>query len=193
LTDTSLIHLTFNFHSFFDVHLQQLAQGYVDVLKLFIVAVKAARERQCLADALVESVNECPVNTAGRPLMPEEIQLRTTWIHAVYLMLNHIEHDADNNDDDNVQTTYAKILPDLVELKQGEGPLITQQFVREHGDALPSIIQEDELQMAIVSQTIKVLWYTLVVLEEERLANDDIDDDPLKVARPQIPRGQDIN
>lgn len=168
---------------------------------------------------IVDAVNGCPVNTAGRPLTPEEVQLRTTWINAVFLMLEHIGHDSTTTNTsttttakrggdgiitigDNVRSTYAPILPDLVALKESDGAggakssslLDTQEFVNQHAHVLPAIIQEDVVQMAIVSQTIKVLWYTLVVLEDERLANDDDDDPRLQgVARPQIPRGQGIN
>ena len=170
------------------------------MLKLFIVATKASYEREgTTIDQLIEAVNTCPVNTAGRPLMPEEAQLRSAWIHAVYLMLDHIGHPTKNNGGessdiaDDVRNTYSAILPDLVALKEssGTGFVNIQEFVQDHADVLPASMEEDALQMAIVSQTVKVLWYTLVVLDEERLANDE--DADMSVARPQIPRGEGIN
>lgn len=165
------------------------------------MAVQAARVRR--VPNLVDWIDACPVQTAGRPLAPEEVQLRTTWIHAVNLMLDHIGHDdstavtADTpetcHDLSVVRSTYSPILPDLLALKGSGGSLNTPVFVQEHKDVLPASLQEDAVQMAIVSQTIKVLWYTLVVLDEERLANDINNDDQLNVARAQIPRGQGIN
>ena len=58
----------------------QIASGYVDVLKLFIVAVKSAYEmdlevKVTEADGdekgLIEYLDECPVQSAKRPLLPE--------------------------------------------------------------------------------------------------------------------------
>jgi hypothetical protein len=168
----------------------------MDVLKLFIVAVKTSYERGNLSIAeLVESVHQCPVNTAGRPLMEEEIQLRTTWIHAVHLMLNYIDHETNRTIhggdawdlDLDVKSTYEPILSPIVLLHETDGKLKTNDFVQEHADVLPGTVLENEQQRAIVSQTIKVLWFTLVVLDEERLANDDIATPP---PAPPIPRGK---
>jgi hypothetical protein len=165
------------------------------VLKLFIVAVKASYERGTLTiDELVHAVDTCPVNTAGRPLIPAEVELRTTWIHATYWMLGHVMTTPLGSDlakaagvNDNVKDTYTSVIPDLVALHANGGTLNTQEFVQDHLDILPAVIQEDAMQMAIVSQTIKVMWYALVVLDEERLANGE------EPPRPNIPRGKGIN
>ena len=55
----------------------------------------------------------------------------------------------------------------------------------------PNTLYDDDVQLAIASQTIRVLYYTLTVLEEERLASDS--DELSNMARPQIPRGDGIN
>jgi len=189
-----------------------LAQGYVDTLKLMIVAVQASYERGTVAvQDLVTSVNECPTNTAGRPLMPDEVALRSTWIHAVHLMLEHIGHHTHSNTilipqhqiDSTVRATYTPILDDVVvqakQALQGDEDSVwnTNDFVARHQDVLPDAIWEDPVEMAMVSQTIKVLYFTLVVLAEERLANleegDDDDDEMPVTAKPKIPRGTGFN
>ena len=186
-----------------------LAQGYVDTLKLFIVAVKASYEQGVRGvDELVDAVNRCPVQTARRPLLPEEEALRSTWIHAVHLMLEHIGHSSAaqvNADDRNktinhaidlhVRETYTPILDDIVQAKaRGDAQSWnTNNFVTSHRDLLPETIWEDQVQMAIVSQTIKVLYYTLIVLAEERLANLEEDDDIPVLPKPKIPRGTGFN
>jgi len=187
----------------------QLSQGYVDVLKLFIVAVKAAYENGTPPTTLVDKVAVCPVNTAGRPLMPEEIELRTTWVQAVYLMLNHIGHvgvpseeeKEDGQDkspttssieigmiDESVRDTYTKILPHIVQLRKDRGEFQADEMMKKHQDILP--VTTSPMETAIVSQTIRVLWYTLVVLDEEKLVFGDED---APAPRPNIPYGDSKN
>ncbi len=153
-------------------------------------------------------VDACPNNTAGRPLAVEEVQLRTTWIYAVALMLDHIQYPTSSSatservtnqrilvDTDDiaktVQNTYGPILSNIVDLQNSGGKLKTQEFMTQNQHLLPDHVYDDDVQLAIASQTVKVLYYTLTVLEEERLANDS--DDSSNVARPQIPRGDSIN
>lgn len=65
----------------------QLSQGYIDVLKLFIVAVKAGYERDLSLGELHQLVVDCPVNSAGRDLVKEELGLRLEWMRVVYELL----------------------------------------------------------------------------------------------------------
>ena len=158
---------------------------------------------------MISMVNNCPTNTAGRPLEVEEIQLRTTWIYAVALMLDHIKYkadlsasnesvkaqgiDDDDADDDanSVKVIYGPILPIIADLIDSGESLKTQEFMNQYRSLLPDTLYGDDVQLAIASQTVKVLYYTLTVLEEERLANES--DDTSNLARPQIPRGDSIN
>lgn len=66
----------------------QLAGGYVDVLKLFIAAVKSAHDLPMSLDELRASVGGCAVRSAGRELLPEEEGLRREWMAVVYGMLD---------------------------------------------------------------------------------------------------------
>jgi hypothetical protein len=190
-----------------------LAQGYVDTLKLFIVAVKASYEQGCRdVHQLIEDVNACPHQTANRPLLPEEQALRSTWIQAVHLMLDHIQPFSssapattgtgsnkqnmhiNHGIDPKIRDTYTPILDDIVEASKAPGGVWnTNNFVQSHRGVLSDSIWADPVEMAIVSQTIKVLYYTLVVLAEERLANLEEDDDMSVVAKPNIPRGTGFN
>ena len=190
-----------------------LAQGYVDTLKLFIVAVKASYEQGCRnVDQLIADVNACPQQTANRSLLPEEQALRSTWIQAVHLVLDHIDHSSSvasattatdsktenvpikHAIDPKIRGTYTPILDDIVAASNTRGIVWnTNDFVQSHRGALPETIWADPVEMAIVSQTIKVLYFTLVVLAEERLANLEEDDDMPVVAKPKIPRGTGFN
>ena len=79
----------------------QLAQGYVDVLKLFIVAVKTGYEKKIPLDELNQLVQDCPVNSAGRDLMKEELELRREWMAVVYGMMEALN----NNEMGDLETT----------------------------------------------------------------------------------------
>mmetsp|Transcript_7045 Transcript_7045/g.15214 ORF Transcript_7045/g.15214 Transcript_7045/m.15214 type:complete len:335 (+) Transcript_7045:64-1068(+) len=77
----------------------QLSQGYVDVLKLFIVAVQAGYERRLPLKELIPLVEVCPVNSAGRELMKEEKSLRDEWMLVVYSVLDSLmtRNDVDSS------------------------------------------------------------------------------------------------
>ena len=68
------------------------ARGYVDTLKLFIVAAKAGYEFGAPIPEVSAELNACERKTAGRPLMPEEVELRLLWVCLVYLTLTRLSH-----------------------------------------------------------------------------------------------------
>ena len=72
----------------------ELRTGHVDVLKCFIASCMAGYEFHFTIPQLLESLEivEQTTQTANRPLMTEEVQLRTTWISLVYLTLSKIQH-----------------------------------------------------------------------------------------------------
>ena len=73
----------------------QLATGYVDTLKLFIAAALTAYERGFTVNALSLELAQCPTQTAGRPLMQEEVELRSVWLSLVYLTLANVRHESE--------------------------------------------------------------------------------------------------
>lgn len=88
----------------------QLASGYIDVLKLFIVAVKAGYEANMSVEVLSKLVEECPVNSAGRLLAHEEKELRREWMLVVYKMLNGLQiHDQIVDTNINSQSAEERV------------------------------------------------------------------------------------
>jgi hypothetical protein len=161
----------------------QLAQGYVDVIKLFIASVLAAYKMGLTSTQLLETVAACPHQSANRPLMKEEEQLRSTWIQMVYLVLDHVGYNGTQPMEEGivssqVQEKYAAVIPILEEMK-GEKLQATLIFEKLGMD--PSQIP---LEGALFLQTLKVGSLTFVVLEEE--AQCIADKTPLK-PRPPIP------
>ncbi len=108
----------------------QLAQGYVDVLKLFIVAVKTGFEKKIPLDELNQLVRDCPVNSAGRVLMKEELELRREWMAVVYGMMgasnNNEMGDQETTSDttttsssnDSSQTRVTKVVDSMLQLQR---------------------------------------------------------------------------
>ena len=109
----------------------QLSQGYVDVLKLFIVAVKAGYERSMPLNELHQLVQDCPVNSAGRDLMPEEKALRLEWMRMVYELLNALNPDTG--------VDYS-----IVDGKEGEEKRISQ--IVQGMLAIQNDLQQQEVQ-----------------------------------------------
>ena len=87
----------------------QLSRGYVDVLKLFVVSVKAGYEKSISLRDLDRYVVDCPIKSAGRELVIEEVGLRSEWMGVVYGLLDALGEDGivvdggggDDDDDDN--------------------------------------------------------------------------------------------
>ena len=71
----------------------QLSKGFVDVLKLFVAAVKAGYDLSVPLDDLVRLVGDCPVRSAGRELAVEEVGLRGEWMGVVYGLLDALGRD----------------------------------------------------------------------------------------------------
>ena len=71
----------------------QLSKGYVDVLKLFVAAVKAGYDLSVPLDDLVRLVGDSPVRSAGRELVVEEVGLRDEWMGVVYGLLDALGGD----------------------------------------------------------------------------------------------------
>ena len=125
----------------------QLAQGYVDVLKLFIAAVQAGYSLKLSPESLLEAVDACPEQSANRPLMDEEIKLRTTWIQVVYLVLDHVKYkDVTISDMGNVsdtaidlaiRDTYGQVIPRLVQAQRDGATFEAEAMLDQCADVLP--------------------------------------------------------
>jgi hypothetical protein len=145
------------------------------VLKLFIVAVKAGYELNMAPDEVIQRVDNVPQQSAGRNLMPEEIMLRNTWIHCIFLLLESLKHEKIKSGDSQTETAAIDVyvqttfLPDLlVDMKDRHDNGETFQL-----DALlekysfPNM--EDPTEKAIVSQSLRAIWFTYTVLKEEKI------------------------
>ncbi|KAL3762090.1 hypothetical protein ACHAWU_003829 [Discostella pseudostelligera] len=180
----------------------QLSQGYIDVLKLFIVAVKAGYETSLSLHELHTLVTNCPVNSAGRDLMNEEKELRYEWMKLVYALLNELNrnNDADMHSGDgvgaeggsNADARISGVVQSMLSIqrtlldeesnsggKQDATVSLTNLTVDQalaKSNSL-SVLYETTLnnpmERAILTNDIRVAILTFRVLEEERICLQD--------------------
>lgn len=175
----------------------QLAAGYVDVLKLFIVAAKAGYEAGIPVPSLIEEVERCPVQSAGRDLMDEEKALRDAWINVVYMVLGEDNHGTDDakttevSIDSDVKKRFGLLVKDVVAGKRSEertSPSF-EEVRREATSKYPGLLGEeaDAMEVAVVSQSLRVADLTLTVVDEERECHEGGGSGPAPKPRPPIP------
>jgi len=180
----------------------------IEPVQLFIIAVKIASKQEPsvikILGALKENASTVTTSSTKRPLDVGEETLRSTWIQAIYLMLAHLgDRSIQTNDiDAAVVNAYGPILEDLLAIQRSGLGLNTETFVERRKDILfpenaqrgqnPLLIEQepiDPIQFAIVSQTIKLLFYTALVDAEDRappptvepsLSRPENQDDPSK-------------
>jgi len=169
----------------------QLAQGYVDVQKLFLAAIKVCYDRKITLPTLIQKVQDCKIQSANRDLSPEEIDARTTSMSLVYLTLETIDKlegtkDGSNGDECNTSLFVSERIVDTYGGK-------VEEKVREHlgmeaFSSVPSTdgTSTDPTQDALIGHYEKaVISLTMTILDEEEAC----DGDGLKArqARPPIP------
>jgi hypothetical protein len=147
----------------------------VDVLKLFIVAVKAGYELNMAPDDVIRRVDNVPLKSAGRDLMAEEIKLRNTWIHCIYLVLESLKHEKTKSGDSEtetaaidicVQTTFSpELLVDMKDRHDNGETFQLDALLGKH--SFPNM--DDLTEKAIVSQSLRTIWLTYTVLKEEKI------------------------
>jgi len=152
------------------------ARGVVDTKKLFVVAAKAGYELALPIPTLRNELAACQRQTAGRALMPEESELRDLWLSLVYLTLRELGHAAEeglaaaDSVPEETRVTYALFVNNIV-AAQGAGAALSELKI----DAmLPSAAAADAprtaLQTAILSQSMRVVYLTKTVIDEEERA-----------------------
>mmetsp|Transcript_17457 Transcript_17457/g.30068 ORF Transcript_17457/g.30068 Transcript_17457/m.30068 type:complete len:317 (+) Transcript_17457:687-1637(+) len=176
----------------------QLSQGYIDVLKLFIVAVKAGYERSLPLDELHQLVETCPVNSAGRDLMKEEKELRFEWMKVVYEMMNALNPDLEDvsasggleSDESNI-LRITEVVKAMVAIqgglqreeettggKQDATVAVNNLTVEQALERSSSLSKLNEsitnpMEKAFFTNDIRVALMTFRVLEEEKVCMQD--------------------
>ena len=189
----------------------QLASGYIDVLKLFIVAVKAGYEAKITLDELEKLVEECPINSANRELMKEEKELRREWMLVVYEMLNGLKSNdgsgqfREDQGINAVQTRVYQVVSSIlsiqrqlaVEEEQSGGEKdaktvlasLSVSDVFSRNDALAQMNEAcgGTMEKAFLKNDITVGLLTCKVLEEEKLCGEGSSGNSRAVSEEKVP------
>ncbi len=151
----------------------QLQSGYVDVLKLFIAAAMSSYQFGFTIDQIQKALSECPNETANRPLLPEEVELRHTWYSLVYLTLLSIDHSTIKKEplSDSIPSTirqkYGGFVDRMVEIHNVDdtATISVEKVIREESDTL-NALDLSTVERAILLQSLRVAALTLVVVRE---------------------------
>lgn len=143
----------------------QLSSGYVDVLKMFIATAMSSYELGFPLDSMQQELSVCKKQTAGRPLMKEEEDLRHVWYCLVYSTLACLGHPTK-------VAAVVQSIPD--EISSEYGPLI-DKVVQAHKDNISMSVEEvmkfdkaglTEMEKALRAQSMRLVTITFDVLAE---------------------------
>ena len=145
----------------------QLSKGYIDALKLFIVAAQTAYKMNISIESMLQTLagdddDESFSKAANRNLVKEEILLRTVWIYLVYLTLEslHIPKNSDTNtiidsDDDN-EGSASMALNDIKEMHKEYASCITKNWKMENINEKTKFSIVSDLKVDDVIQNCKI-------------------------------------
>lgn len=173
--------------------------SYVDVLKLFLATLKAAYDKKITIPELVESVAEMDItrNTANRPLIPEEVSLRTLWMNLSYLTLEYLERIENQREnlafDGNIDQALQESLSVSLVTRGTYKEIVEEKVLRFLGldakEASKPSTPGELSEAAMMAYSLKVIDLMLTVVKEERFANSNggLDGDGIGPPRPFIP------
>ena len=172
------------------------ARGDVTTLKLFIASAVGGYRLGVPLPALGSAVAACEAehSTAGRPLLPEEAELRTLWLSLVYLTLEAEGEAAPpggrgGGGGDGGEAPLAAASVDA-SARDEYSPLVEEVRRKVVGGAALGDFSVDDLvgadpqrtplRAAVLANCVRVVFLTLGVLGDERAAG-------ATTARPYIP------
>lgn len=152
----------------------QLRTGFVDVLKMFIAAAVAGYEFGYGIGDIQEELVNCKTQSANRPLMEEEVNLRYTWYCLVYLTLASLDHPSRNKQavvesiPDKIRKDYQESVEQAVTANSKGIALSAEDLVVKQNNDEPSDLSI--MEKAIMSQSMRLITMTFTVLRETQEA-----------------------
>jgi len=137
-----------------------VSRGDVTELKLFVAAARAGYERNLTVSALGETMRALPVQTAGRPLAPEEDDLRTLWLSLIFMALG----DACALIPTNIYQEHHNFVKRLLEAKAAARPLSELSVEEVAGNAATGA--RTAIQTAVLQQSMRIVYTTVDVLAD---------------------------
>ena len=157
-----------------------LARGDVTETKLFVATAYTAHAARTSLDSLEDALGSCTTMSAGRPLAPEEISLRSTWLLLCYLTLEmHSAHGLATGDADaplvppSLRTRYEGVIAAMLKAKRAATPLSQVKLDEVAGEAL--LTNLPPLDKLILQQSLRIVYLAVDVLTDVELAGERAD------------------
>ena len=145
-----------------------LSRGDVTETKLFVAAANAAYTQKHPMQNLMAELAACPVQSAGRPLMPEEEALRQLWLGLVFLASEQLRDGsgAPSTVPEEFRVANADLVANLLAAKAAGTPL--SEVTLE--DVLKDAPAPGTMEAAVMTQSLRIVYLTDDVLEDVALA-----------------------
>jgi len=134
----------------------------------FIRAARDAYDEGVMVPALNLELSMCQQYTAGRPLQPDEIDLRTVWLSLVYLTFERVEYKSraggfpGQSVSEDLRQKFYTFTYDIVNAKRQGYDLA--------GLKLEEILQSSEektpMEQAVLSQAMRICYLAIQAAEE---------------------------
>ena len=155
----------------------QLATGYVDVLKLFIVSVQASYNASLGLSQILDQLPE-KSQTANRMLMPEEIRLRKIWVTCIYLSLSALtDSKIETIEKDKEIVKYEPVVEEVLSTIQQASDW---KSVNPSSFDINSMIEKiresspiDTIEEAMLTNTVRVICLTFTVVQEVKNCDEE--------------------
>jgi hypothetical protein len=164
-----------------------LSRGDVTETKLFVAAAHAAHAQGQSLDIIADELAKCPVQSAGRALMPEEDALRYLWLGLTYLSCEKLAGESGQGaSEDLVPGTFraanAELVGNLLDAKAAAKPLSQLSL----DDVMPEALRPaaGSMEAAVMTQSLRIVYLTADVLEDVANAGTRAD---AKTPKPYIP------
>ena len=154
----------------------QLRTGFVDVLKMFIAAAVAGYEFGYGIGDIQEELVNCKTQSANRPLMEEEVNLRYTWYCLVYLTLASLDHPSRNKQavvesiPNKLRKDYQESVEQAVTANSKGISLSAEDLVIKQNNNEEPSSDLSIMEKAIMSQSMRLITMTFTVLRETQEA-----------------------
>ena len=122
--------------------------------------------------------------TAGRDLMDEELELRRLWVCLVFLTLEAVGVEVEATGDEDtesgtavpaeVRDEYSAFVQRIVDAKRGGATLKALKLDELLGSR--GAEPRTAIETAVLSQSMRLCFFTMVVLDDERRASGEDDD-----------------
>ena len=140
-----------------------LSIGDVTETKLFVAAAYAAHSQNHPMGTITQELDKCPIQSAGRPLMPEEAALRELWLGLAFLSCEQLAEEATSEDliPSSFRDANSGLVRNLLDAKALEASAADPRRCDVGGYA-----SKGTMEAAVMMQSLRIVYLTADVLED---------------------------